>query len=1548
MKLTLLSKQEYTTITLPEKCAGQYWVRGKNAVGKMVDVVAVEAVRSHETNGATGWVLKSNRRFKVTDKVGDVAPNVPIKPLELYTIQSVDKNLKFVLYAEPLSDDRKQYICYEAINGTATLKIGRNEKNNVAYANSFVSSNHAELAILPNEIRIRDLGSANNTYVNGRAVEYKVLGVGDVVYILGLQIVVTNRCIFLNNPDGNVIVNCDELREYYAPPVMAETAKGTDFDDDFEDISDEYYYRAPRFKQDVEIFQLKIDDPPANQGKEDVPMIMMLGPAMTMGIASIATGAFAISDAIGRGDIRAALPAIVMSGSMLLGTLLWPIITKAYQKKLNQQKEARRQVTYRKYLEQMEALIANETERQEQLLRDNDVDMAAIVNKIQASNCQIWERTPKHADFLKLRLGVGVLPFNADIQYTARKFIIDDDNLLEAMYQFGEKKRWLHNVPICLPLVERYVSGVYAEKNRIITYAKHLIVQMVALHSYDELKIALIYDESDEGAFSFARWLPHLMSNDRANRYIATNADEAKELSATLDTIIEYRKALINGNGEPHFVIICLDKELSTKTECIRRIQESKGDLKFSVLSMFERLEDLPKECSAVISLDNDSVGNLTFINDVSEAPVEFAKDPLQLIDFNQVVNTFANTYVDMSGSLFSLPKVYTFFELLDVGRIEHLNLLSNWALSDPTRSLAAFVGVDRYGEPFKLDLHEKAHGPHGLVAGMTGSGKSEFIIAYILAMAASFHPYEVAFILIDYKGGGMAKSFENIPHTAGVITNLDGSAITRSLASMRSELHRRERIFRDTSQQHNVSNIDIYKYQKLFRDGKVDEPLPHLIIVSDEFAELKKEQPEFMTELTSTARVGRSLGVHLILATQKPGGVVDDQIRSNSRFRICLKVQDAGDSREMLGCPEAAALVDTGRFYLQVGNNEIFEIGQSAWAGAPYYPATKVVKDRDDAITIISTSGRIIAEDNTDRFANIKDPPKQLDVVTSYISKVCEDEHIKWWKMWLDPIPATIYVYDLAEKYNVKKSDKFILNPIVGEYDDPSHQTQDILQVPITEDGNTVIYGAAGNGKEMFAEAICYSLLKNHSPKEVNIYIMDFGAEMLSAFSRAPHVGDVVFSREEEKVYNLIKMLLDKLEVRRKMLSQFGGDLLQYNRQTDKPEPSIIVVINNYGIFSDLYEHMYDDIVYLTSEGLKYGIYFVLTCTGISDVRYNMMQNFKNIYCLQLNNIDDYMSVVGRTGGVLPEKHKGRGLVRKGADNLFEFQTARITAKNPHYSFIRTFSEELAGTYTGIAAASIPTLPEIVTGQFLLPHIAKGGLSCVPIGVEKETLNIAYYDFSKSCVHLLLSTDREWQGFADALGEFIANGVGIKTILFDPSGVSQAKSSEKLQIVSCFDDSITAIEGLSDAVLVRDKEYGGYGSGDNSAQVEPVFIIIRSLSELKTMLESYIHDEGATDITKPYDLLCQAMGKCKKGFNIHFMIAESHNALAQFTSESWYFSNVNSSSGIWIGSGISSQYQLKLSRLPQNCMVELESDFGYAIANSSAVQVKFLMEAGK
>jgi DNA segregation ATPase FtsK/SpoIIIE, S-DNA-T family len=224
---------------------------------------------------------------------------------------------------------------------------------------------------------------------------------------------------------------------------------------------------------------------------------------------------------------------------------------------------------------------------------------------------------------------------------------------------------------------------------------------------------------------------------------------------------------------------------------------------------------------------------------------------------------------------------------------------------------------------------------------------------SFISSLAVNFHPYQVSFVLVDYKGGGMADAFLELPHLAGSITNLQGNLASRALLALRSELQKRQAMLAQARENH------IDKYQRRYAQGELKEPLPRIIIIVDEFAELATEQPDFMKQLVSTVRVGGSLGVHLILATQKPAGVVSEEIWANTRFRICLRVARPEDSREVLRRPDAASISQPGRAYFQVGLDEVFELFQSAYGGAPYVPESGMAAAPDEIMEVALDGSR-------------------------------------------------------------------------------------------------------------------------------------------------------------------------------------------------------------------------------------------------------------------------------------------------------------------------------------------------------------------------------------------------------------------------------------------------------------------------------------------------------------------------------------------------------------------------------------------------------------
>ena len=1519
MIVTLIYKEKLNTITLPNKKEGQFWL----GTDEEKEIISIEG--SNEK-----WELKSSKKVKILEHK---EKSIELKENSIIKIQKGETI--GLIFTEPLTEDR-QIFTKKVIKKDIGISIGRSEENAICFKNDFVSSVHAKLAYHNKYWLIKDNNSTNGIFVNGKKEKAKDLDFGDVIYIMGLKIIVCYDFLMINNPDNLVTIK-DNIFENATLETIYEQLENKEDDDEEEieedEIKKEYFYRSPRFKRDIEKVRFEIDMPPKNEEGEKMPLALTIGPSITMGLASFTTAIFAINNAISSGNIQSNMSSIVMSISMLLGTLLWPLLTKTYEKRRKKKREKMRQEKYTQYLQEIEQKINEEKERQTKILKENYVTIDECEDRILKTRRTLWERGLWQNDFLKIRLGIGRLPLEAEISYNTRRFSLDEDNLQEKMYELCEKPKILENVPITISLYDEYISGVIGDRKKVKELAKGIIFQLAALYSYDEVKMLFIYDEKEKNDFEFVKWLPHTFTNDKKFRFIATNAEEVKEISYYLDEeIINRSEASKNQKEEllPYYIVFVLDKNLALKSEMLNQIYNKKENLNFSVINFFEELQELPKECSAVIEIQEQDA-KMYQKDDISGNYTLFKPDIYLTADPKKLSKKLANIPLNTLESGYKMPTLITFLQMFKVGKIEHLNILNKWEENDPTKSLATPIGIDTYGELFKLDLHEKFHGPHGLVAGMTGSGKSEFIMTYILSLAVNYHPDEVAFILIDYKGGGMAKSFEHLPHVAGIITNLDGSSINRALISINSELKRRQAIFDATSRKVGASNIDIYKYQKLYREKQVNEPLPHLFIISDEFAELKSQQPEFMTELVSTARIGRSLGVHLILATQKPNGVVDDQIWSNSKFRVCLKVQEKADSMDMLKRPDAAMLKETGRFYLQVGYNELFELGQSAWGGAPYYPTDKYIEEKDDSVVIIDNNARVIKEVKINKHKNsFGKPQKQLDVITKYLSQIAKEEHIKVRPIWLPPIKEDITLDEVKNKYNINV-ERFNINPVIGEYDDPVHQKQSYLTLPISQNGNVLIYGSQGSGKAMLLTTILYSCIMEHSPEEVNLYILDFEAETLKAFEKAPHIGDVITSYDSEKVTNLFKTIYKEIENRKKLFSDFGGTYTTYINESSKTIPNIVIAINNYVGFIEIYPDKEEALNYLSREGTKYGIYFVMTTNGTNSIRYKIMQNFGQSIALQFNDESNYSAVFGKTGGLIPQKAEGRGLV-KIDKSIYEFQTARLVPDNNPYKFIREECIKLQEGNSGYKASKIAILPKKITPEILRPYITNN--LNIPIGMEKNTLNISYYKIQEHYINLVLSEDGSYKQFLKDLTNFIVNEYkDIETTVIDENNEIQDLDNNIRHIVGK-NSSEEVIDELYQLILERNNEYkDALEQNRNCAEFSKKIFIINSIRTLA--------DNKDSTRTQKLEL---ALEKGSKNYNVNFIIFEEAKKISIMSSKKWYKEHVKNENGIWIGRGFSNQYTFRISNTSEDVKKDLTDDnFAIVIENGIAKVVKIL-----
>lgn len=330
------------------------------------------------------------------------------------------------------------------------------------------------------------------------------------------------------------------------------------------------------------------------------------------------------------------------------------------------------------------------------------------------------------------------------------------------------------------------------------------------------------------------------------------------------------------------------------------------------------------------------------------------------------------------------------FLALYECGHVEQLVCGQRWQQHAAVSHLNVAIGWDREGKKIYLDAHEGADGPHGIIAGTTGSGKSELLLTYLLSLACCFPPDRVSFFLIDYKGGAMARALDGLPHVCGEMSNLDDASMQRVRISLRRELRLRQEQFQRLMRQHQLSQVTMELYRR-YADASYP-PLAHLFLVVDEFAQLKQEYAAFLEELRQIARIGRSLGIHLLLCTQKPGGTIDEQIWSNSRFHLCLKVQSAEDSRDMLHSDAALQLRNAGEMILQVGNNERFARGQSAYANADYAPQPHYQPNRTHQLRMFNEEGQPLYRY---RWQDRQAEEKQLHALCRYLQQTAEQKQV-------------------------------------------------------------------------------------------------------------------------------------------------------------------------------------------------------------------------------------------------------------------------------------------------------------------------------------------------------------------------------------------------------------------------------------------------------------------------------------------------------------------------------------------------------------------------
>ena len=1078
------------------------------------------------------------------------------------------------------------------------------------------------------------------------------------------------------------------------------------------------YLRYPKFKQNVRQQYQMVDEkievlkPSAREEGEEKSFLMTFMPVLVnlllmVGLRGLMGGNMMF--------------AMYFVGTMAVSTTV-SLITFFKDKKSKKEKEEKRKKVYMEYLTKQEDRII-ELRNQERIVANQmNPTMDEYIKFIMQFDARLFEKRKEHKDYLSVRLGSGVVKSKLQVEYKQDDFVETEDELVQYPKVLHDKYEYLEDMPVTLSLKETNAVGFVGSRTKLYQIAKNLIMEYAASHFYNDVKLFMIMDESDVNLFGWARWLKNTYNNVTKTRNFMYNEESAKISLEFLYSELSKRESSGSREGLEDYVVFVYKSEVISDHPVSQYVEKAKS-LGFHFVFFEEHEELLNQECTKRIFLNAQDYSG--YVQDVADGQEiqEFTYSHVSGEVVEAAAKHLACVYIDEVSLENSLTKNITLFELLQIMSPYDLDLQARWSNSKIYESMAAPLGVKSGNEIVCLDLHEKFHGPHGLVAGTTGSGKSEIMQSYILSVATLFHPYEVGFIIIDFKGGGMANQFKELPHLIGTITNIDGKEIDRSLLSIKAELVKRQELFA----QQNVNHID--DYIRAFKDGKTTVPLPHLILIVDEFAELKSEQPEFMKELISAARIGRSLGVHLILATQKPAGVVNDQIWSNSKFKLCLKVQNKSDSNEVLKSPLAAEIREPGRAYLQVGNNEIFQLFQSAYSGAPAHN-DGINNQKKFRISSVDLAGkRTVVYEQAPK--STKGGETQLDAIVNYVQEYCKETGIKQLpNICLPPLPKMIsYTMD-----GFQYSGTDVVIPI-GVVDDPSRQSQFVENLNFSQ-SNVFIIGSSQSGKTCILQSIIKGLTTNYSPNEVNLYILDFASMILKNFEDLNHVGGVITNSDDEKLKNFLKMIQEIIVDRKNQLSKMGlSSFSSYRESGGRDLPQIVVMLDNWIAFKSYYPEYEEMIISIVRESVSVGISFVVTVSQSGGIGFKLLSNFAKRIALYCNDSSDYLSLYEGCRMKLDDI-AGRGIAEINRA-FYECQYYLAFAAEKEFERVKLIGEfisERNAEYPSGGAKRIPVIPDKVTEKFLLKQFGVNAVAPydVPLGMEYNSIDIRRIPLSR------------------------------------------------------------------------------------------------------------------------------------------------------------------------------------------------------------------------
>ncbi len=1239
------------------------------------------------------------------------------------------------------------------LNGIDELALGRSyNDNDICLKAPEVSSRHLLLRREGIRWTVTDIGSRNGTFVDGTLVDVDTPLIAEDVNIFA----------------GGYIfhIHSDELRFTNTPheielvPEIAEAVERK------KSLPKRYpfFQRSPRIRTRAEKVDCEIFQPPNVGNKPQLSWLSLLLPPIMMVIVmgGVAT-------------VTKNYNMLIYSLPMSMISVVVSIINTKTNLKKWQEKNGLAMEKYSEHLKEREKTITDAEGAYIAALSTASPGVDECIAIADSVSRRLWERTPRDNDFLSVRLGTGTIASNVDVKIPQEQISLEENPFTAQTALLKESHTVLTGVPVCHSFLSYPITGLAGRREDVMQTVRRIVMDIACHHSYEDVKIICVYPEEEKEQWDWLRWLPHVWNAARAKRYIACTTKEARTMLREAGDTLKLRRREAKENSSsrefvpetPFYFMILADRDL-TEASGEQFLPES-DVLGFAALYAYGDIGALPGECQSVIMC-----GEKPFIqntrHDAKDSNIYYIPDSVRLSQADSFARSLAPVRLLQSGGGSKMPKSVTFLQGFNAKTIEDLDVIGRWGSSHSEKSLAAPIGIKENGDVFEFDVFEKAMGPHGIAAGTSGSGKSEMLTTWLLSMALTFSPDDVNFALIEFKGNDLSNILKDLPHIAGIISNLnDPSAIVRGLKSLKGEKDRRMRLFEQSSFLSSKSIFAYQKYQKSHPDEGL-EPLPYLIIVVDEFAEFVTQYPEYNDEIVSIARVGRSVGMYMVLTMQSPQGVVKGQVSSNTKFRVCLRTATAAESKEIIGTDDAYNISAPGRAYVKVGNNEVYEQVQTFYAKAPYNPLSGQTTSSADIrlVNLNGTREKLVNYEKTVKA--VRDEMSEGNAIVKDIIEQAETHHIHHARpVWTEPLPEKLLLSELIagqEAFDTKSGKWAQINEglsvTVGRIDDPEHQTQYPLVLNFMDDGHQVLYGAPATGKTTFLQTVLLSAAMTYTPEQVNFIIFDYGSFILGSFDILPHCLIAADPTDEDKLKKARDYLQNELASRRRLFSaRKVSNLIEYREDTGKPFPAIIVAIDNIASLYNQSPDIMDVLNQTARDGSSLGIYLMMTAGSTGSYMFRISQYVKAKYTLQMTDKAEYRDILGGDGKMQPGRVVGRGLTK----GPLEYQTA-LYLEGGNRKLTERLTE-MSEAWTGKRASIL----EAETAPVDIGELKSSG-DGVQIGIDKVTREPVEFVFRdmNGCV----ISGKDGGGKTNVMG-FIAKTLGndpdTKLYIFEKEG---------------------------------------------------------------------------------------------------------------------------------------------------------------------------------